>query len=334
MHLEDPLTALEVGRVHADLPVEATGAQQRGVEDVGTVGRRDHDDVRVRVEAVHLDEHLVQRLLALVVAAAETRTAVPADGVDLVDEDDRGRVLLRLREQVAHARGADTDEHLDEVGSGDRVEGSARLAGDRTREQRLTGSGRAVQQHALRDARADRLELARVLQELLDLVELLDRLVGARHVGERDGRILLVHELRPRLAELHDLAVAALGAREEPPEQQAEQQHRDEDGEEAVEPAGLRHGVVVAVLRGGGVIDRLHHVGGARLDVVELHRLRALVRLGQGHVHALVAVGVDNLGDRAALEQIQALLSGDLRRGSEVRDQHESADQKQTDQPT
>ena len=58
----------------------------------------------LRLEAVHLDEQLVQRLLALVVAAAEAGAAVTADGVDLVDEDDAGRVLLALLEQVAHAR--------------------------------------------------------------------------------------------------------------------------------------------------------------------------------------------------------------------------------------
>jgi hypothetical protein len=38
--------------------------------------------------------------------------------------------------------------------------------------------GRAVEQDALRDPRAERLELLRVLEELLDLVELLDRLVA------------------------------------------------------------------------------------------------------------------------------------------------------------
>ena len=55
------------------------------------------------VEAVHLDEQLVERLLALVVTAAEPGAAVTADGVDLVDEDDRGRRGLRLLEEVADA---------------------------------------------------------------------------------------------------------------------------------------------------------------------------------------------------------------------------------------
>ena len=46
------------------------------------------------VEAVHLDQQLVERLLALLVAAADPSAALAADRVDLVDEDDAGRVLL------------------------------------------------------------------------------------------------------------------------------------------------------------------------------------------------------------------------------------------------
>jgi hypothetical protein len=41
---------------------------------------------------------------------------VTADGVDLVREDDARRGLFRLLEEVAYARRADADEHLDEVG--------------------------------------------------------------------------------------------------------------------------------------------------------------------------------------------------------------------------
>src|SRR5207248_116740 len=83
------------------------------------------------------------------VAAAEARATMAADGVDLVHEHDAGRRLLRLLEEVAHARGADADEHLDEIRSRDREERDARLTGDGTREQRLTGTRRAVEQDAL-----------------------------------------------------------------------------------------------------------------------------------------------------------------------------------------
>ena len=232
VHLEDLAAAETIGTVDDDLAIEATWAQERRIEDVGPVRGRDEDDVVLHLEAVHLDEELVQGLLALVVAAAETRAAVPADGVDLVHEDDAGGRLLRLLEEVAHARGADTDEHLHEVGARDREERDAGLTGDRTGEERLTGSRRAVQQHALGDTRAERLELLRVLEELLDLVELFDGLVGAGDVLEGHLRRIRRHALGAALPEAHDLRAAALHlVHEEDPEgdEDHEREHADEE---------------------------------------------------------------------------------------------------------
>ena len=121
-----------------------------------------------------------------------------------------GDGLLGLLEEVAHARGADADEHLDEVGARDREERHAGLARDRAREERLTGAGRPVEQHALRDARAERLELLRVLEELLDLLELLHGLVDSGHVLEADLRRVGRHAFGAALAEAHHLRPSAL----------------------------------------------------------------------------------------------------------------------------
>ena len=233
------LAAAAVGPVDDDLTVEAAGAEQRRVEDVGPVRRCDQDDVVLQLEPVHLDEELVQRLLALVVAAAEAGAAMAADRVDLVHEDDARRRLLRLLEQVAHARSADADEHLDEVRAGDREERHARLARDRAREERLTGAGRPVEQHALGDACAERLELLRVLEELLDLVQLLDSLVRAGDVLEADLRRVGRHPLRAGLPEGHHLRAAALHlVHQEDPEaeQQDERQERGRSTQIADEP--------------------------------------------------------------------------------------------------
>ena len=141
--LQDRDAALHVRAVEDDLAVEAAGPQERRVEDVGPVGGGDDDHVGVRVEAVHLDQDLVEGLLALVVAAAEAGAALAADRVDLVHEDDARAVALGLVEQVAHAAGADADEHLDELGAGDAEEGHAGLAGDGAGHERLAGARRA-----------------------------------------------------------------------------------------------------------------------------------------------------------------------------------------------
>src|SRR5690606_23396144 len=101
----------------AHLPVEAAGPQQSRIEHVGPVRGRNHDHVRLRIETGHFDEQLVERLFAFIVAAAHALPTALTDGIDLIHENDGGRVCLRLFEQVTHATRSHADEHLDEVGT-------------------------------------------------------------------------------------------------------------------------------------------------------------------------------------------------------------------------
>src|ERR1035438_7424162 len=133
---------------------------------------------------VHFNQQLVESLLALVVSAAQARAAMAADGVDFVDEDDAGSVLLALLEQVAHAAGAYAHEHLHAVRTGDGEERHAGLAGDGARQQRLAGAWRADQQHTLGNTSAQLLKLLRLAQEFDDFLQLLLGLFHARDVLE------------------------------------------------------------------------------------------------------------------------------------------------------
>ena len=186
------------------------------------------------LEAVHLHEHLVQGLLALVVAAAQAGAAVAAHGVDLVDEDDAGGVLLALFEHVAHAGGADAHEHLHEVGAGDGEERHVGFAGDGAGEQGLASAGGTDQQHALRDLATEALELLRVAEELDDLLQLALGLVDAGHVLEGDAALLLGEQPGAALAEAHGPAAARLHlAHEEHPN--ADQEQHREPGQQVLE---------------------------------------------------------------------------------------------------
>ena len=204
------------------------GPQERRVEDVGAVGGGDDDHVGVRVEAVHLDEDLVEGLLALVVRAAEAGAALAADRVDLVHEHDARAVALRLVEQVAHAAGADAHEHLDELGARDAEERHPGLARDGAGHQRLAGSRRAHQQHAARDARAERVELLGVLEELHDLLELRLRLVHAGDVRERHDGLVAEEHAGAALAEGHRLVVGALGLAHHEEDEAADHEQRQQ----------------------------------------------------------------------------------------------------------
>jgi len=116
MHAQDLPPPAEIRRRDRHPPVEAAGAQQGLVEDLRPVGGRQDDDALAAGESVNLGEDLVEGLLLLVTSAVRGAAAAgPADGVQLVDEDDRGGDLLGLLEQIAHPAGPDPDDHLDEL---------------------------------------------------------------------------------------------------------------------------------------------------------------------------------------------------------------------------
>jgi hypothetical protein len=164
---------LLVGAVDQNLTIEAAGAQQRRIQDLRPVGRRQQDDADRRIETVHLHEELIERLLLFGITAIRKGSAGAAQRVELVDKDDRRRLLARLVEQVAHPRGADADKHFDELGAGNRKELDACLARDRASQQRLAGAWRADQKHALGNVGSEPAVSFRVLQEVDDLLQLL-----------------------------------------------------------------------------------------------------------------------------------------------------------------
>ncbi len=241
MHFQNLLATADIRQTHDHLTVETARTQQSRIEHVGPVRRRNHDDAVVRLEAVHLDQQLVQRLFAFVVTAAQTRAAVPTDCVDLVDEDDARRLLLRLLEHVAHARRTDADEHLDEVGTGNGEERYFCFAGDRFREQRLTGTRRTDHQNAARNPPAEFLELARVAQKVDEFLHVFFRFVDTGNVGERGLDLILGQQPCLALAERHRSAAATRAALHLTHEQH---EHGDDDedreaGDQQLRPDAL-----------------------------------------------------------------------------------------------
>ncbi len=210
MDFEDLLAADDVGVRHDHLPIEPAGPQQSRIEHVRAVGRSDQNHPFVRLETIHLDEQLVQGLLAFVVAPTQTGAAVAPDRIDLVDEDDARRILLALLEHVAHPAGTNADKHLDKVRTGDREERHIRFAGNGASEQGLAGARRADQQHPLGYLAAEALKLLRVLEIFNDLFELLLGLVDPGYVLEGDAADLFGQQPRPALAEAHGSPAASI----------------------------------------------------------------------------------------------------------------------------
>ena len=108
---QDLLAPLEIRVADGHLTIEPAGTQQRRVEDVRAVGGGHDDDAVGLGEAVHLDEQLVERLLALLVAE-RVAAAAAAHGVELVDEDDARRVWRRASLNSLRTRDAPTPAYI------------------------------------------------------------------------------------------------------------------------------------------------------------------------------------------------------------------------------
>src|SRR5581483_580119 len=210
MNAQDLFTATDVGTADHHTAVETSRTQQRRIEDVRPVSGGHQDDAFVRFETVHLDQQLVQGLLALIVSATETSATVTSDGVDFVDEDNARRILLTLLEQVTYPACAHAYEHLDEVRTRDREERNVRFAGHRSGQQGLAGSRRSDEQNALGNAAAELLELLRFAQKFDDLAQFFLGFIHAGHVLERDFLLLHGEQARPALAERKRFVTAGL----------------------------------------------------------------------------------------------------------------------------
>src|SRR5262245_13859413 len=201
MDSEDFFTAANVRTAHDNPAIKTPGSQKRRIEHVGPVCRRHQDDAFIRFETVHLDQQLIQRLLALIMSATEASATMTPNRVDFIDKDDAGSILLSLLEQVADAACSDADEHLYEVRTRNREERHVGFAGNCTSQQGLASSGRANEQDALWNASAKLLELLRLPQEFDNLPQLFFCFIHARHILERDFFLLHGEQAGAALAE-------------------------------------------------------------------------------------------------------------------------------------
>ena len=282
VYLQNGLAPQQVGQLHGYTAVETTGSGQGRIKGFGTVGGGQNDDAGVALEAVHLGEQLVQRLLALVVAA-ELGVSRAADGVDLVDEDDGRGDLRRLLEQIAHAARADADKHFHEIRAGDGEKRHVRLARDGLGQQRLAGARRADQQCALRELRADGGIFLRVMQEIDDLDKRFLGLVLTGDVGKRDAGRLFHIDLGLALADAADAAAHALG---HAAHQQAEQGVHDDDRQQPCDDKGHD---------GAGLLNDLGVVDDALLVQLRLELGIIVVGDDAGVVHPLLRSGLFGL---------------------------------------
>ena len=236
VYFQDFDAALEIRSVHDDPPVKTAGTKQRLIQDFRPVGRANDQNSLGCFKAVHLGEQLVQGLFSLLVSAAVLGVAASADGVDLVDEDDAGCVLVGLFKEVTHTGCADTDVKLNKVRSCQGEKRHVRLSGYGLGKECFASAGRADQQGSLGELGADLDILARIVQEINDLLQRLLGFVLACDILECDAGILLHVFLSRALADIAHKAAAAGSA-----EDKAHDHPQEHNGKNIGQQEGYDH---------------------------------------------------------------------------------------------
>ena len=203
MHQQNLFAAFDVWVSNSDLTVKTTRTQQRRVQHILTVRRRDDDHTLIGFKTIHLNQQLVQCLLALVIATAHTNTTGTAHGVNLIDKHDARRVLFGLLEHVTDTGRTHTNEHLNKIRTGNRKERHTRLACNRARQQRLTCPRRALKQRALRDLTTKAAKFLRVAQEFNDFFQLFFGFINACDIIKRHTSMFLGQQFRLGFTKAH-----------------------------------------------------------------------------------------------------------------------------------
>ena len=101
MDPQDLYSADEIGIPYGNLAIETARTQKCRVKHFRTVSGR-HDDywrIGVSLEPINFGQQLIEGLLPLVVASkAYDSSPALTDGINLVNENDRGSCLARLLE--------------------------------------------------------------------------------------------------------------------------------------------------------------------------------------------------------------------------------------------
>ena len=240
MDLQDLLTAFDVRFVNDNMSVKASRAQQRRVQDIRPVSRGNDDNAFIDAESIHLYKQLVQGLFPLVMAAAKTGAPLSANRIDFIYEHDARCIFFGLLKQIAHAGSPYAHEHFHEIRTADGEKRHARLAGHRSGQQRLAGSGRSKEQDALGNPGSQIVELLRVFQKFDDFLQFFLRFFGSGHFSESHLDFFLIVQLGAAFAERHHLAAPALGLLHDKEPHPDEQQHGQQRGEQRRPPRWLR----------------------------------------------------------------------------------------------
>mmetsp|Transcript_33479 Transcript_33479/g.109694 ORF Transcript_33479/g.109694 Transcript_33479/m.109694 type:complete len:465 (+) Transcript_33479:258-1652(+) len=190
--IQDALASRQVRQRDVDELVKTARSEQRLVQELGTVGRTDEEDVLLHTDAVDLRQELVHHTVTSTTGiAASTRATSCTNGVQLVEEQHARCRSASLVENLTYIRLGLTEPHRQKLGALDAHKVRRALARHCLGEQCLATTRWAIEQHTSRWLHAELLEFLGVVNRVQDhLLQGALRLFQATNVVPLDVRHL------------------------------------------------------------------------------------------------------------------------------------------------
>ena len=182
MHFKNLLTPLDIRQAHRHLTVKTSRTQQSRIKHIRTVGRGNHNHAFIAFKTVHFHQQLVQGLLALIMTAAQTCTALTSHRINLINKDNARRMFFRFFKHIAHPRRAHADKHFHKIRTGNGKKRHLRFAGNRPRQQGFARSRRPDHQHAARNLSAQTAEFGGITQKFHHFHHIMLGFIGAGNI--------------------------------------------------------------------------------------------------------------------------------------------------------
>mmetsp|Transcript_7187 Transcript_7187/g.15374 ORF Transcript_7187/g.15374 Transcript_7187/m.15374 type:complete len:342 (-) Transcript_7187:476-1501(-) len=177
MNLQNPRSRAFIRMWELDLPINPPTPQQRRVQNIHPIRRRNHLNPIITAKPIQLIQQLQHRPLHLAVSTQLRIKPLGAHRVQLINEDNRGRFLLCQLKRVPYQLRAVSNEHLHQLWPCQFQKRRVSLRSTCASKQCFPHTGRSVHQHAFRWLNADILEAFRMrhgqnngFNQLLDLL--------------------------------------------------------------------------------------------------------------------------------------------------------------------
>src|SRR4030042_254729 len=227
MDFQNLLSTIDIGSVDHHMTVESPGSEKSGIQNLRSVGGGHDNHPWIGVKTIHLRQELIECLLLFVVSPHGIDPARLSEGIQFVNENNTGSMVLSLSKEVPDSCCSHSDNSLYDIKTTNGEKRDVRLSSHGSGEQGFSCSRHSHQEDSFRNLPTEALKLSRRFKKLHNLFHFLFRLINSSHIGKGDLFLFLRIDFCPALSKGHTTCLRADSRKENSPEDKEEDKRND-----------------------------------------------------------------------------------------------------------